>query len=325
MKGQNLAKLTEHIHAAHRIALIMHVSPDGDACGSAFALRRALLHIGKQVTTVCDHPVPHIYTDLDGADALVTPETVTGQRFDLSIAVDVADRARMGLSVAVFDAAQTTAQIDHHQTNPRYAQVNFVKSPLSATAVLIMALIDALDVALDFPIAHCIFVGVATDTGNFKQQNTDPQSLEVAARCLAVGVDPSKVTRRVFDMRPLQQIKLMGRAFESMTLHGDGCIALMTLSKQDFEETGALPEHTEGIVGFGINTEGVKMACVMSNPEDKIRCSFRSEPPYDVAHVAGAMGGGGHVLAAGCTLDPPEEAARGRVIEEMEKELAAHE
>lgn len=324
MKGRNLQKLTEHIRAAHRIALILHISPDGDACGSAFALRRALLRLDKKVTAVCDQPAPHIYADMDGADALVTPETVAGQRFDLSIAVDVADRARMGRSVSVFDAGQMTAQVDHHQTNPNYAQINFVKFPLSATGVLVMELIDALDVPLDLPLAHCLFVAIATDTGNFKQQNTDPAALAAAARCLEAGVEPSKVTRRVFDMRPAQQVKLIGRAFESMTLHAEGRIALMTLTKQDFDETGALPEHTEGIIGFGINTEGVKMACLMSCPVDKVRCSFRSDFPYDVARVAGRLGGGGHVLAAGCTLDPPEEAARERVLEEMKKELAAH-
>lgn len=168
-----LATLTDRLHAARRIVLIMHVSPDGDTCGSALALCRALCLLGKDVTVVCDHKVPHIYEDLDGVDAIVPPDAVDGPPFDLAVAIDVADRLRLGESVRVFDAAGQTAQIDHHGTNPGYAEVNYVRSPLSATAVLVLDVIDALGVPLDEAMAKCLFVAVTTDTGNFKQQNTD--------------------------------------------------------------------------------------------------------------------------------------------------------
>lgn len=325
MKSETLAALIDHICASHRIALILHVSPDGDTCGSAFALRRALLSLGKEVACVCDQSVPHIYDDLDGADALRTPDTLAGETFDLTIAVDVADRARMGQSVAVFDSGRATAQIDHHGTNPEYAQVNYVISPLSATAVLVAHVVDALGVPLDEPLAKCLFVGVATDTGNFKHRGTDAEALQLAARCIAAGVDSSAVTRRVFDLRPLAQNKLLARALESMQLFDNGRIAIMQLTHDDFTQTGSLPEHTEGIVNFGINTEGVVMACLMSVPVEKVRCSLRSLMPYDVSVVACALGGGGHELASGCTLEPPLDAALKQMLTEMRKELARHE
>lgn len=325
MKSQMLTDLIDQINAAQRVVLILHVSPDGDTCGSALALRRALLLQGKEVAAVCDNPVPKIYEDLDGAQAVVTPDTLAGQTFDLSLAVDVADRSRMGDAVKVFDSATHTAQVDHHHTNEGYAQVNFITSPLSATGVLAMAVIDALGVAMDLEMAKCIFVAVATDTGNFKQQNTDAQALRVAARCVEEGLDPSSVTRRVFDLRPIAQTKLLARALESMELFEDGRISMMRLTKQDFEETGALPEHTEGIVNFGINTEGVQIACLMSMPIAKVRCSLRSLPPYDVSVVACALGGGGHNVASGCTMEPPMDEAYVRMREEILKELRRHE
>lgn len=317
--------LMDALRAAQRIALISHVSPDGDTLGSALALRRALLLCGKEVVMVCDHPVPHIYVDLDGADAYRTPDTLSGERFDLSFAVDVADRLRLGRSVQVFDAADRTVQIDHHATNPCYAEINYVRSPLSATGVLAMDVIDALDVALDKPMAKCLFVAITTDTGNFKQQNTDEMALRVAARCIATGIDPSAITRRVFDLRPLRQVKLIARALTSLTAYEDGKIAIMRLLKRDFEETGALPEHTEGIIKFGIDTEGVGMACLLSQSGESVRCSLRSMPPYDVARVASSLGGGGHPAAAGCTLKPPMQRARRQIREAMKKELERNE
>lgn len=324
MMEPTLNRLTDRLRAAQRIALILHVSPDGDTCGSVFALRRALLSLGKEVTAVCDHKVPHIYDDLDGAQAVVPPEQLQGRRFDLSVAIDVADRQRMGRSVAVFDAGDETAQIDHHGTNPAYAGVNYLQSPLSATAVLVLKAIDALNVSLDQPMAKCLYVAVATDTGNFKQQNTDAQALETAARCLATGLDPAAISRRVFDLRPLAQLKLIACALESLTVHFDGRASLMTLEKGAFRKTGALSEHTEGIINFGINAEGVQIACLLSQAGDTIKGSFRSLPPYDVARIATALGGGGHEAAAGCTLDMPMPQARDRVLEEIEKELARH-
>lgn len=324
MKNPELASLIDRIHAAQCIALILHVSPDGDTCGSALALRRALVMLGKTVVCVCDNDVPHIYADLDGAQTVVKPDTLEGEVFDLAIAVDVADRARMGDSLAVFDAADETAQIDHHQTNPAYAGVNVLRSPLSATGVLALEAVDALGLTLDIPMAKCLFVAVATDTGNFKNQSTDAAALEAAARCIATGLDAAAVTRRVFDLRPLAQIKLMARALESLTLLAGGKLALMQLTMDDFRDTGALPEHTEGIVNFGINTEGVEIACLLSQPIKKVRASLRSMAPYDVSRVAGALGGGGHARAAGCTLEPPLAEAAKRIAAEMEKELAQH-
>lgn len=321
MKSDRLETLTDALRAAQRIALIVHVSPDGDTCGSALALRRALILLGKQVTVVCDHPLPHIYDDLEGGDALLTPDTQAGLTFDLSVAIDVADRARMGASIAVFDAGRRTAQVDHHLTNPGYAQINYLRSPLSATGVLILEIIDALGVPLDEAIAKCIFVAVITDTGNFRQQNTDPAAMLVGARCLETGLNPEEITRRVFDMRPVQQIKLMARALESLALYENGALALMRLTRADFQETGALPEHTEGIIRFGINTEGVKMACLLSQPMERVKGSLRSVPPYDVSRVATALGGGGHTVAAGCLVEMSMQEAADRMLDEMKKEL----
>lgn len=322
--SEGLADLTRSIRAAKRIALLMHVSPDGDACGTALALRRALLLLDKDVTVVCDHRVPHIYEDLEGAAEVVAPDTLKGVSFDLAFAVDVADRTRLGEAVGVFDAAAHTAQIDHHGTNPGYAQINYLRSPLSATAVLALDVIDALGVALDQCIAKCLFVGVTTDTGNFKQQNTDAEALQVAARCIRTGIDTAAITRRVFDLRPIQQIKLMARALESLAVYADGRIAIMRLGAEDFAQTGALAEHTEGIINFAINTEGVQMACMLSQPGEKIRCSLRSLPPYDVAAVAAVLGGGGHQLAAGCTMEPPLDEAAEKMRAEMTKEMKRH-
>lgn len=302
---ENLLNLKRAIEQARRIALLLHVSPDGDTCGTSLALRRAFLLLDKEVAVFCDDPVPHNCRNLCDAGQVTTASGHADTVFDLAICVDVADQARMGDCVQIFRHAKQTAQIDHHGTNPFYAQINLVRSPLSATAVLAVELIDVLGVPLDTTLAECLYTAVASDTGNFKHQNTDVPAMLLAARCLEMGVDTEAIARSLFFIRPYAQLLLLGKAIQSMRLFENGKIAIMCLSADDFHASGAIPEHTEGIVNFAIDTEGVVMACLLSEQECAVKCSLRSLAPYDISGVASGFGGGGHSQAAGCSLAMP--------------------
>ena len=307
--------LCSSIQDAQNILLISHIFPDGDTCGSALALRRALISLGKRVTCCCEHSIPEIYRILDGASAIEKPAAYAGHIFDLAISIDVSDPERMGAGCGeLFANARHTAQIDHHGTNPAYAGINVIRSPLSATGVLIAGLLDVLGVPFDRQISECLYVAVATDTGNFKQANADADAFAIAARCAACGFDIAAVSRRVFDVRPVCQVKLFGAAFSALQLSHDGQIASAVVSREDFVRCGASPEHTEGIVNIIFNMEGVKIAALLTEKGDGVKVSLRSVAPYDVAGVARTFEGGGHTFAAGCTLQMNLEDARAAVI-----------
>lgn len=304
-----IQNLLQAIEQARRIALIMHISPDGDTCGTSLALRRAFSIVGKETYVFCEDAAPKNHQVLHGADSIMPP-LATAEAFDLAIAVDVGDLGRMGSCAGIFHAAKRNAQIDHHGTNTHYAEINFVLSPISATAILAARLIDELSIPFDSVIAECLYVAVASDTGNFKFHNTDPDALRLAARCLELGVDPQAVALRLFDLKPYPQMLLTAKAIESMQLLELGSVALMQLTKDDFLSSGALQEHTEGIINYARNTEGVRMACLLVEHEQKIRCNLRSLFPYDVSGIANRFGGGGHAQSSGCTLDMPLSKAR---------------
>ncbi|MDR0896746.1 MAG: bifunctional oligoribonuclease/PAP phosphatase NrnA [Oscillospiraceae bacterium] len=315
MMNHSLHDLIHSLRAARRIAILLHISPDGDTLGSALALCRALVSLGKAAEVYCDDAIPRIYQALPGAETVRPPEAAEGA-FDLALAVDVADRARMGRCAALFDRAARTAQIDHHGTNTGYAGVNLLQSPLSASGVLALAVIDALGAPLSAAMAECLYVAAATDTGNFKQPNTDAPALRLAARCVETGFNPAEPMRRIYDLRPFAQVKLMGRAFDSLTRRAGGRAALMCLSAADFAACDALPELTEGIINYAMNIEGVRIACLLTERQGRVKCSLRSlESPdsVDVAALARTFGGGGHTRAAGCTLDGALDAALARM------------
>jgi phosphoesterase RecJ-like protein len=153
------------IRAAGKIALTCHVHPDGDTLGSALALALAAGKMGKTVHVFCDDPVPQVLRMMQGSDAVMTPDHADAS-YDLLIAVDTADEKRMGACFGLIERAAATAQVDHHGTNPAYMQENDVDPAASATALLVHELIGTLGVALDRDIATCLYVAIATDTGN---------------------------------------------------------------------------------------------------------------------------------------------------------------
>ncbi len=314
--------VAQAIVPAKTIALCSHVNPDGDTIGSTLALRLGLQQLGKQVDVFCQDKIPDNLSFMAGADAYLTAEGAASH-YDLTIAVDAADGARLGTSEVLLNRADHTAQVDHHGTNPCYAESNDIDPDASATALLIRELLDLLHVTITREIAICLYCGISTDTGNFAFTNTTPEAFRTAADLLEMCDLPlSKMNRILFQQRSRAQTLLIGRALDTMTFEAGGSIAVIALTRKDMEDCGALPEHTETIVNYGLNVEGAKFA-VMARELDSehTKFSLRAVEPYTVDNVAKMMGGGGHELAAGCTVNAPLQAAVSQVVAAMKDEM----
>lgn len=287
---------------AQRVVLIAHVSPDGDTLGSALALRLALLAIGAVADVVCQDAVPELYATLPGAGTVVPPEKVAGRVYDLAVAVDVSDALRMGDCSPVFEAARSRMVVDHHGTNTRFGEENWVDPDASATGVLVLQLVRALDAELTPEIARCLFVALSTDTGHFQYQNTNAQALRAAADCVEARIDVAQITEGLYRERPRAKTELLACALRSLRFERGGRLAYMKLSRADFERCGASDAMSEGLINYAIETQGVKVAFLARENGAGVKFSLRSRPPYDVAAVCKRFGGGGHVFAAGCTI-----------------------
>ena len=294
---------------AQRVVLIAHVSPDGDTLGSALALRLALLAIGAVADVVCQDAVPELYATLPGAGTVVPPEKVAGRVYDLAVAVDVSDALRMGDCSPVFEAARSRMVVDHHGTNTRFGEENWVDPDASATGVLVLQLVRALGAELTPEIARCLFVALSTDTGHFQYQNTNAQALRAAADCVEAHIDVAQITEGLYRERPRAKTELLACALRSLTFERGGRLAYMKLSRADFERCGASDAMSEGLINYAIETQGVKVAFLARENDAGVKFSLRSRPPYDVAAVCQRFGGGGHVFAAGCTIAAPLDEA----------------
>lgn len=313
---KTIDKLVGALKQAEKLLVVIHVSPDGDTLGSSLALGLGLAALGKRVTCVCQDAPPPLYNFLPGALSVRKPAQIATQDFDTSVAVDVADSLRMGNVAPLYNACPVRLVIDHHGTNDRFGQINWIDENFSAVGAQIYTLLRRLGVPITEDIATLLYTAICTDTGNFNYGNTNGQALRVAADMLDAGVDANTLTERIYRTRSRAGVMLLGRALSTLTFYAQCSVAMMCLRKSDFEETEATESMTEGIVNYAIEIQGVKAACLARETEEGIKCSLRSIEPYDVAEVAQQLGGGGHPQASGMTMREPLERAMA-IVQDM--------
>ncbi len=300
------------------ILLVAHVSPDGDTLGSSFALYGALLELGKHAQVVCEDPVPAIYRFLPFSDQLIPPEQA--RPAEAVVCVDCADLARTGRCASLFRAASATLNIDHPGTNDRYANINYVQKA-GATGELIFNVIACLKVTLNKNIASCLYAAITTDTGNFSYSNTTPETMRIAADILDTGIDLPLLNRLLFRTVPFHKLKLHALGVNKAKLYEFGRIGISYITLEDINSCGATTEDTEGIIDSIRDIDSVEVAALLRESEDGlVRVSLRGKSCADVSQIATKFGGGGHRLAAGCTMQPPIEEAAEQILT-LAKEL----
>lgn len=320
LEREGMAEAVAAIGAAKEIVLAAHINPDGDTLGSMIALGLGLQALGKRVTLLSSDGVPAIYRFLPGADLV---QTRTDRRdFDLAIGLDAGDLTRVGVSGEALQSAPVLIDIDHHVTAGQFGQIRLLDSTAAATGEIVYDLLLALGVPLTVPIAVNLLTALLTDTGSFRFPNVTPRTLFLAGELVRLGAAPDPIAEAVFENKPFAGQKLLGRALESLSRTPDGRIVWAHVTQADFAEFGATDEMTEGVVGQVRAVQGADVALFLREmPSGRLRVSLRSRAPFDVSAIAAEFGGGGHRLAAGCTLDGPLAAAEARLVAAAQRHL----
>ena len=311
------------IRAAKTVAIVCHISPDGDTVGSALAVRLGLMQLGKTVTLYCQDKIPGVLCFLPGAESFRMPETA--EDVDLLLCLDVSDEKRMGRCSVLMDKAAHTAQIDHHGTNTCYCQENAVDPAAPANCLIVYELLQRLGCDITADIALCLAVGLSTDTGHLVYNSTTPEAYRVMGELVEAGAPIAEAYRRLYRERPPRQVALLAKALHSLTFHHEGTITSIRLTQKDFADCGALSEDAEIIVNYGLDVLGVRM-CVFAREQadGSVKLSLRAVAPYKVSGVAQHFGGGGHAQAAGASVQLPIDEAIRQVVARMAEELESN-
>jgi len=300
------------IDAAASILLVTHVNPDGDAIGSLLGLAAALRERGRRVDAAVDGGVPDFLAFLAGADSV--RDGLDAGEWDLMISLDASDEARTGQAGAYGRAhSRAVMNVDHHPTNTFFGDIFLVLPEAVSTTEVLFRLLDHMRQPLSAEVATALLTGLVTDTLGFRTNNVTAATLRIAVALMEAGAPLREVIARTLNNKSYKVLLLWQRALASMTLH-DQVIAA-SISQEDLRSAGLADATDAGLSSFLVSAREAVIAVVFKELEDgRVELSMRSKPGYDVASVALGLGGGGHVQAAGATIDGPLPAARARVL-----------
>ena len=304
------------LRAAQSIAILSHVRPDGDAFGSQLALGLSLHGLGKKVAIWNEDGMLEKYCFMPSSELLLRPPT-EAQTFDLGVALDTAIQNRLGTA---FEAVRTEKwiNIDHHPTNPRYGDLNYIDPISPATGQILFELLSSQQLPMNPAIAENLFVAISTDTGSFQYPNTTARTFEIGGALVRCGVDVGRVSQLLYESYPRRRTELLRALLGTMRFEAGGRVASFSLSLKTAAELGVKPEDNEGLIDHLRAIQGVIVAVFFEElAEGKVRVSMRSKSAAaDVASICQRFGGGGHTLAAGARL-------RGTLAETEQKVLEA--
>ena len=291
--------------AQHETFMISaHVGPDGDAIGSAMALRLALQAMGKTAWLVSSDSVPTSCRFLPHIAEILPAPPQTPQ---CVFVIDCDGKPeRVAAPFAPIESAQQRILIDHHQTALPIFDINWIDAAQPATAQMIFDLLQWLHAPLTPEIATCLLCGLSTDTGNFRFPNTTSESLRMAATLVEAGADLPLIAFKLFDEKSFAATRLLGVAIEKMQAEADGQLMWTALAAADFKRAHVGDEGSENVVNVLRFVRGARMAVALRERTDETgqvtRISVRSEANLRADLFCAQFGGGGHAAAAGCRI-----------------------
>jgi phosphoesterase RecJ-like protein len=301
-----------------------HIRPDGDCVGSQLGLTLALQNEGKKVTCWNEDVTPEKYAFLDPDGIIQKPRP--GQKFDCVIATDAASFERLGSVGACVTNRKVFINIDHHESNTRYGDINWVSAREASSGELVFKLLRTAKWPITKPIADCLFTAVSTDTGSFQYPNTRPGTYHVAGELVRGGANLAKICDEVYQSYPLSRVRLLRHVYSHFRLTYQDKIAYFWLKKSDFARTGADSSDSEGLIDHIRAIAPVVVACVFEEIEPELtRISLRSKSEkVNVNEIAALFGGGGHSAAAGARIPGKPLSVQRRVISAVKHALNSH-
>ena len=254
------------------IVIVAHGSPDGDAIGATGAMGSLVKALGKP---------------------------------GLIIVLDCGDAWRMGKELLAVFPEYPSVNIDHHLGNPMFASLgNWVDPGMAATGQMVAAVADAAGVPLTGELAQCVYLSLVSDTGSFTHGNTSAAVFTLAARLVANGLDAAAMREKLDNQWSMPKTKLWGKLMQTLSLECDGTVAVCPVTMEEIGSFGAVREDLEGFAEQMRRIKGVRVAVLIrQDPGNRCKLSLRSSGSDDVRSVAALFGGGGHLNAAGATID----------------------
>jgi phosphoesterase RecJ-like protein len=327
MEKYNWQKIVEKIKESDKILLTTHHNPDGDGLGAEAALYHCLKRLGKSPFILNSSPLPPEYSFLNEGEIFHTYPNELDQveltDFDLLMILDASHTERLGALGPVLKSLNIpTICIDHHPFNnclPENISVIDDKAP--ATVALVFELLKIIaPQALDQKVAEALYVGLMTDTGSFRFENTTAETMLLAAELLRYNVQPGLIYHYVYENYRPERMKLLGMVLQNVQYEFENRLAWFCVTRAQVAAAGAYLDEVDGFTDVVRSVRGVEVAAMFLEERDnRTRMNFRSKGHYPINNVARQFGGGGHPYAAGLVMDVGLEDAVKTVLPALRK------
>lgn len=321
-----LSQIANFILEGKKIGITYHVSPDGDAVGSVLALLNALKSLNKDCYVISKDTLS------DNLKFLKSSEEVTGEvvkpleETDIIVVLDCGNLERVSAHLEEFTG--TIINIDHHLSNDKYGDINYIDSNAAATAEIVFELINIMGINFEEcnstikEIGTCIYTSIVTDTGGYRHSNVTERTHKISAALKKIGVDNTFIYQSLFDNKDFNRIKLIGKALTNIQLILNGKVALLEIDKSFTDDLGIDIGDTSDIISYGLQIKGVEVTLLLKEVDDGVKASLRAKSYVDVRKIAEVFGGGGHVRASGIKIkNISMEEAKYEILNEIQKEL----
>jgi phosphoesterase RecJ-like protein len=297
------------------------MNPDLDAVCSELALAEYLRMQKKKVFIINEKPLALMHHVLSGYRQI---KSLMKSRvdYDLAIVVDCGDMGRIGKVQSILREGKPIINIDHHMTNDRFGHVNIVNPDASSTAEVIFEMFKAWNVKLTKKMAEYFYLGILTDTGSFRYQNTTSRTHQIAAELLKFGLSPTLFYRMAYEDLDSKGFKLLLKIMSCAQYFQQGKVVSLHLPSKILNQTGGAFDLKDKIFYILRMMKEVEVIVLFSQAmPKKTRVNFRSTGKVNVAAMAKLFGGGGHRAASGCILDINIKQAQQMVLKEVLRKM----
>jgi phosphoesterase RecJ-like protein len=289
----------------------MHQKPDADAMGSSLGLFHFLRKLGHHPTVIsptnwaewlkwmpdCGGVIDYEYS-MDKAVAVL-------EQAEWVFCLDFNNMGRTRhMATRLRKLPVSKILIDHHQQPESacfaYGVSNTEKS--STSEMVYDLIVDSGHAHLiDVDIAVCLYAGVMTDTGSFRFPGASAAVHRMVAALKDTGMNHTQIHEDLFDNFLENRLRFTGFVLQNrMEVYYEYNAAIISIPWKDLVRYEIKTGDTEGLVNYPLSIQGIRMAALIIDRDEEVKCSFRSKGDFDVNTFARKyFEGGGHFNAAG--------------------------
>lgn len=303
-----MKQLSEVIKKARRVTVTTHRDCDGDGVGAMLAFYHSLKKLNIDVRILSVDSIPKKYSFLPGFESveIFNPESAPDLG-DLLIAFDTNDSRRIEPLASWAQKSGDVLFIDHHpilENGPKPSIGSLINIKAASTGEMAFDLIQFLMVEMDASIAQCLYTSIVFDTQLFRFIRKSPRSHQIAAELMVHSFDPTEIHRKLFGNQSPEKLRFLAKALSEIDYLHKGQVAYLSLRLEDFTQYQVDPEASRDVVDMMMNVEGVEIAVIIrEESKSKLKVSIRSKGRFEVLSLAETWEGGGHLYAAGATLE----------------------